>query len=58
MSDQGKQNLQGQPKPGRQDKLPEQGLLDKETQERLRKENVQNEEKGLIHQAPGSEGGG
>lgn len=31
--------------------------LDGKTQEQLRKENVLNEEKGLIHQLPGGESG-
>lgn len=31
--------------------------LDSKTQEQLRKDNVLNEEKGLIHQLPGGESG-
>ena len=50
------------PKPGQQEDLPDQELPDKDTldgktQEQLRKDNVQNEEKGLIHQLPGGESG-
>lgn len=45
------------PKPGQQEHLPDQETLDGKTQEQLRKDNVQNEEKGLIHQLPGGESG-
>lgn len=50
------------PKPGQQEHLPgqefpDQETLDGKTQEKLRKDNVQNEEKGLIHQLPGGESG-
>jgi hypothetical protein len=50
------------PKPGQQEKLPDQDHLDQdhldsETQEQLRKDNVENEQKGLIHQLPGGESG-
>ena len=69
--DQGQQNPEGRephpqgtgqnppppPKPGQQEKLPDQGILDRQKQEQLRKECLQNEEKGLIHQLPGGESG-
>ena len=45
------------PKPGQQDKWLDQDYLDGKTQEQLRKDNVLNEEKGLIHQLPGGESG-
>lgn len=52
------------PKPGQQDKLPDQSHLARQKQnlsgrqqEQLWKENVEVEEKGLIHQLPGGESG-
>jgi hypothetical protein len=45
------------PMPSRQGKLPDKDHLDGKTQEQLRKDNVLNEEKGLIHQLPGGESG-
>lgn len=73
---QGKQNPAGhdsrpqgtgqnpQPKPGQQEKLPDQSHVAKQKhdlsgrkQEQLRKENVETEKKGLIHQLPGGESG-
>jgi hypothetical protein len=45
------------PKEGRQKELPDKDNLDGKTQEQLRKDNVLNEEKGLIHQLPGGESG-
>ncbi|GAA3850121.1 hypothetical protein AFIC_001123 [[Pseudomonas] carboxydohydrogena] len=45
------------PKPGQQEELPDKDILDGKTQEQLRKDNVANEEKGLIRQLPGGESG-
>lgn len=49
--------LKSPPVQDRQDKSPDKDHLDGKTQEQLRKDNVENEEKGLIHQLPGGESG-